>query len=324
MTQENSSTEAENGADTTPTAGEAGVEGGDTDTASDDAGDRRERMARALAQIRREGWKAAFIVAVVDAVALFLAANLLLSVVEPSWVPPRYPLPSAMSGPVGGLLGQPGRVAVPGTVVVAAGVGAVALTAGVWLRVRRPLVERFEAVNPPVTEALRTARDAVADGADSRMAARLYDDVLERLRGTSSLGLVDVRRVAVTLLAIILLSGATTQVAVYDVAFGGGNGPGTEGPTEDEDVEFSGLRDGVAVLGDPEEVSAGDENLSATVESTGGDQELDGPEQFPSGGGAAGGDGFDSQQAGFAQPEQIEDAELVRRYNIRIRQTEEN
>lgn len=293
-------------------------------TGDDGAADRRDRMERALAQIRREGWKAAFIVAVVDAVALFLAANLVLSVVDPSWVPGGYPLPSAASEPLGAVLGRPGQVAVPGTVVVAAGVGAVALAAGVWLRVRRPLVERFEAVNPPVTEALRTARDAVADGAESRMAARLYDDVLDRLRETSSLGLVDVRRVAVTLVVIIALSGATTQVAVYDVALGGTNGPGTAGPTDDEPVEFSGLRDGEAVLGDAEEVSAGEENLSATIESTGGDQELDGPEQFPSTGGAGGNEGFDSQQAGFAQPEQIEEAELVRRYNVRIRQTEEN
>jgi hypothetical protein len=287
--------------------------------------DLRRQMERALAQVRREGWKAAFIVAVVDAVALFLATNLALSVVDPSWVPPRVPLPSAVSDPLGGALGRPGRVAVPGTVFVAAGVGVLALAGGVWLRVRRPLVERFESVNPAVTEALRTARDAVEDGAGSRMATRLYADVLGRLRETSSLGLVDVRRVALTLVVVIALSAATTQVAVYDVVFTGGDGEtGAESPGN-ESVEFSGLRDGAAVLGDAEAVPAGSENLSAEIESTGGDQELDGPEQFPStGGGAGDGGAVESQQAGFEQQEQLADAELVREYNIRIRETEEN
>jgi hypothetical protein len=297
-----------------------------TDTTDEgNAGDQRQRMERALGQVRREGWKAACIVAVVDAVALFLAANLVLSVADMAWVPSPVSLPSPVSGPVGGLFGRPGQVAVPGTVLVAAGVGLFGFVAGIWLRVREPMVERFEAVNPPVAESLRTARDAVADGSDSRMATRLYADVLDDLRETSSLGLVDLRRVAVTLVVVVAMSAATTQVAVYDLTLDGGDATTAEETVGNESVEFSGLRDGAAVLGDPEDVSAGDENLSARVESTGGNQGIEKREEFPeTGGGAGGGGGDGSQQAGFAQPEQIEEAELIREYNIQIRESEEN
>lgn len=294
-----------------------------TDDAEADAP--RRRMERAIRQIRREGWKAAFIHSAVEAVALLLAANLFLALLEPSWLPGRIALPAA-TAPVAELLGRSGRPALPGSVLVATGVGLLALGAGMWFRVRRPLVERFEAVNPPVSEALRTARDAVEDGASSRMATRLYADVLDRLRETSSIGLVSLRRIGLTLVVIIVLSAVTTQVAVYDIELVGGSDDGPGESPENESIEFTGLRDGNAVLGDPEEVSAGDENISAEIESTGGDQELDDPERFPSTGGVSGGGSgeINSQQAGFAQPEQIEDAELIREYNIRIRENEEN
>jgi hypothetical protein len=286
----------------------------------------REQMETALTQIRREGWKAAFIQSVVDAAVLFLAVNLLLAVTDPSWLPEPIALPADATEPVAELLGHSGSLAVPGSALLAAAVGVLALVAGMWLRVRRPLVERFEAVNPPVAEALRTARDTVEDGASSQMATRLYADVLDHLQETSSIGLVNLRRIALTLVIIAVMSAATTQVAVYEITIDGGPGDDPVDTTANESVEFTGLRDGNAVLGDAEEVSAGDENISAQVESTGGDQELDDRESFPATGGPSGGEtgSVDSQQAGFAQPEQIEDAELIRKYNIRIRETEEN
>ncbi len=285
--------------------------------------DHREQMERALRQIRREGWKAALIQSAVDATALFLAVNLLLSVVDPSWLRP-VTLPADATKPVTGALGRSGPLAVPGSALCAAVVALVALAAGIWVRGRRSLVERFEAANPPVGEALRTARDAAEGGASSRMTTRLYADVLDRLQESSSAGLVSLRRVALTLVVIVAMSAATTQVAVYEVTIGGG-GNGVVNTTTDEPVEFTGLQDGGAVLGDSEELSAGDENISAEVESTDGDQELDSKSRFPT---SAGGGGetrtVDSQQAGFAQPEQIADAELVREYSIRIREPEES
>jgi len=277
---------------------------------TDDTRETRERMEAALRQIRREGWKAAVVYATVDAAAVFLATSLLLSVFEPAWVPGRLPLPAVVGG----------SVAVPGSAQVAVLVGLVAFGLELWLRVRRPLVERFEAGNPTVAEALRTARDAVAGDDGSRMATRLYRDVLDRLRDTTSLALLDFRRVGATVVLVLALSVATTQLAVHDV------GPTEEPASErievdqNETEEYTGLRDGEDVLGDPEDVSAGDEELTARIDSTGGDRDVDGGSQFPSAGGDGGdGGGIDSQQAGFARPDEIEDADLVREYNTRIR-----
>jgi hypothetical protein len=294
-----------------------------SESESESEPDHRERMERALRQIRREGWKAALIQSAVDATALFLAVNLLLSVVDPSWLRP-VTLPADATRPVTGALGRSGPLAVPGSALCAAVVALVALAAGIWVRGRRSFVERFEAVNPPVGEALRTARDAAEGGASSRMTTRLYADVLDRLQESSSAGLVSLRRVALTLVVIVAMSAATTQVAVYEVTVGGSGGNGAVNTTTDEPVEFSGLQDGGAVLGDSEELSAGDENISAEVESTDGDQELDSKSRFPTSAGGGETRTVDSQQAGFAQPEQIADAELVREYNIRIREPEES
>jgi hypothetical protein len=260
--------------------------------------DPRRRMATALRAIRREGYKAAVIEATVYAVAAFLAANFLVTVAVPAMGP------------------------LPGGAVVGAAFGLAALGAGLRLRLRRPMVEQFEAVNPPVAEALRTARDAVDDGVDSRMAARLYGDVLDRLESTSSIGLVNVRRTAGALVVVLALSILTTQVVVLDVGLGGGTGAGTEPTPATDAPEYTGLADGETVLGDPEEVSAGDDDLTARVESVGGDDRVDGAEQFPSTGGRSGGGGgtTDAQQAGFDRPEELEDAALIREYNLRIRE----
>jgi len=264
-------------------------------------------MAAALRVIRREGWKAAVVEATVEAAVVFLLVDVLLSVTG-SGVSTRVTIPLASS------------ITLPGSAVVGAGAGLAAFAVGLWLRVRRPLVEQFETVNPAVAEALRTARDAVDDGHESRMAARLYADVLDRLRTTSSLGLIRFRRVAVMLALVLALSVAATQAAVYDVTLGG-DADDSELPGDTASTEFTGLVDGDAVLGDAEDVSAGDANLTARIESTGGDDGTDTSGPFPTSGGGAGGTGeIDSQQAGFDQPELIEDAELIREYNLRIRQ----
>lgn len=284
----------------------------------------RQRMERTLAQIRQEGWKAALIYAVVDGVAVFLLVNFLIAVLDPSWVPASLPLPPAV---VTALPSAWTLTSLPGSALLGAMAGLGWFNFELLVRIRRPLVEQFEAANPQIAERLRTARDAVAKGAETRMALRLYDDVLDRLRETSSLALVDLRRIGATVAVIVLVSGVTMQVAVFDVTLG-------EQPTAEQgnttvnatdDVEFDGLRDGNAVLGDSEAVSEGDEDMTAQVESTGGDRELQERDQFPSAGGAGGTDrgGIDSQQSGFAQPDEIEDAALIREYNTRIRQHQE-
>jgi hypothetical protein len=289
------------------------------------ADDTQSRVEAALTEVRRECWKAATLHAVVEATAVFFAANLVLVTVDPGWLPTRFVLPAAVGGPLSGVLGVSGPVGLPGSGTLAFVLGLVAFAAGIGYRVRRPLVEQFEAANPEVREALRTARDAVGDGADSAMARRLYADVLDGLSRSSGLALVDQRRLGVGVAAVVLLSVLTVQVAVLDLDLFDAD----EEITDDGSApanNYTGLLDGDQVLGDSEAVEAGEEELNASVESSGGGQDVGDEEQFPSDGAPGAGapsDGVEGQQAGFAAPEQVEDAELVREYNRRIRSEDE-
>ena len=296
-------------------AGRAGSESGD---------DSRERMADAIVEIRREGWKAAITTGVVDATVAFLVVNLVLVFLEPGWLPGRVPVPASVSGPVGSAVGRDlSAVAVPGTATAAVGLAAATFAVTVWWHVRKPLVEQFESVNPALAEKLRTARDAVEADADSRMARRLYGEVLADLRESSAFALVNVGRLGAMTVVIIALSLATVQVAVLDLALLEQPNATAEGPSEDRGQNYTGLLDGEQVLGDREEVSAGDENETAQIESTGGGRDIDEDRTFPdqgqTGGSSGASSGVDSQQAEFAAPGQVEDAELVREYNQRIR-----
>ena len=291
-----------------------GVSGG-----SDDA---RPRVEAALTEVRRECWKAATLHAVVEATAVFFAANLVLVTVDPGWLPTRFVLPEAVGGLLAGALGVSGPVGLPGSGTLAFVLGLVAFAVGIGYRVRRPLVEQFEAANPEVREALRTARDAVSDDADSAMARRLYADVLDGLDRSSGLALVDQRRLGVGVAAVVLLSVLTVQVAVLDLNLFDAD----EEITDDGSApvnNYTGLLDGDQVLGDSEAVEAGEEELNASVESSGGGQDVGDEQQFPSDGAPGAGapsNGVEGQQAGFAAPERVEDAELVREYNVRIRE----
>jgi hypothetical protein len=298
---------------------DAGGAGGEDDS--------REQMAAAVREIRREGWKAALTAGAIEAVAVFLGANLVLAALAPSRLPDRLAVPSAVTDALGSALGWDlTTLAVPGSATVAAVLGLAAFALAVWLRVRKPLVEQFEAANPEVAEKLRTARDAVEADADSRMARRLYGEVLADLRESSAVGLLNLGRLGAVAVVVAALSLATVQVAVVDVALFDRPAPTTDGSTADSE-NYTGLRDGEQVLGDREEVSAGDDNQTARLESTGGGRDVDEDTTFPDreGGGAGDGssDGVDSQQAEFASPEQVEDAELVREYNRRIRQQDD-
>jgi hypothetical protein len=283
-----------------------------------------DRIRAALAEVRREVRKAALVHAAAEGTLVAVVANLLLSLVTPAALAGSLPLPAVVFEALRRVPAV-GAVA-PRTVgvapLVAAGVGGVGFVAASLLRLRRPSVERFEAANPSLREALRTARDAVESGggSDSEMARRLYADVIARLRAASTLELVDARRLTVTVVVVAVVAVAGVQVAVVDPdldgVLAGGSDPGAAVDRPDDDD----LRDGDEILGDAEDVEAGDEIENVTLPGTG-----DGTEEGPTapGGGTGGGGGageFDSQQAGFAGDERIEDAELVREYNLRIRE----
>jgi hypothetical protein len=311
------------GADETRSgAGPTAVDG--PDPASDEAESAPERrMRRALGEIRREGYKVAVVYAIVDAALAVLVANLLVQVVDPEALPTTVPWPTAVADALAGVLGAP-----PGplqtSVLVGVAAGAVVFGAEFLLRTRRPIVEQFEGANPEVREALRTARDAVEAGRDSRMVLALYEDVLDRLGRTSSVGLVNLKRVFVTVLVVSAVSLASIQVAVVDLQVSDFEG---DDPVDDSDPgsDYEGLQDASGVLGDPENVSAGEETLNTTLSTQGGGDDGSGssPAAYESGGFAGSGE-VEGQEAGFAESEQLEDAELIREYNLRIRQEDDN
>ncbi|ELZ26196.1 hypothetical protein C474_20886 [Halogeometricum pallidum JCM 14848] len=298
--------------------------GDDADALGPAAGDdAASRMRGALSEVREEARKVAFLHALLDAGLVALAVNVLLRLFRPAALGDAVDLPGFLAG-AGGV--------VPNTIHTASIVGlllGVAAFAGEYLlRTRRPLVEQFEAGNPSVAEALRTARDTVEDGANTEMARRLYEDVLADLRETSSFELVGTRRVVVTTLLIVLVSLASIQVAVVDLDLtdaldGDDDDAPVEQPqrTEAEDE----LRDGDEILGDAENVSAGDESINASVqgsdEGEGEGGSVSPPSSYDDGGFADA--AVEGQDAGYAPSENIEDAELIREYNLRIRDDDE-
>ncbi len=282
------------------------------------------RMRQALTEIRREGWKVAVIYATLDAALVTLGTNLVLSVWQPPFLPARVPIPeagvTALRSTIGLTLADPtvGTSAIVGVIL-----GVVAFSAEVTLRVRRPLIEQFEAANPGLRESLRTARDALAADTNSRIARRLYEDVLSELRRSSSLGLVDLRRVTATVVLVAIVSLASIQLAVIDISIGAIDGPGDGTPGDTRADEYSGLQDGSSILGEAEDVPTGENSMDALIGTTGSggsDGTGDDPAVSYDTSGFAAGTSIESQQAGFSGSEQLEDAALIREYNLRIRE----
>ncbi|WP_157969368.1 DUF7502 family protein [Haloplanus rubicundus] len=299
----------------------------ETDTGTDpDRTPEERKIRRALEQIRREGWKVAVIYAAIDAALATLVVNLVATVLGgvPS-LPARLPIPRAilrtLRETAGVTLAEP---TVSSAAVVGAAVGLLVFAVEVALRIRRPLVEQFEAANPALQESLRTARDAVRQDQGSRMARRLYEGVLADLKRASSVGLLDLRRVAVTVLLITAVSVATIHLAVVDISLAGlGDGPDANTPGGGTTSEYTGLQDGSSILGDPEDVPEGSEDLDATIDTSGSGSGSGADAESATAyedSGFGGPESVESQRAGFTEREQLEDAELIREYNLRIRQ----
>jgi hypothetical protein len=266
----------------------------------------RGRVERAIRQVRREARKAAAVHAVIDGVAVLLAANLALTV-------------------AGITLPGPARL----DLAVVVGLGVVTAVVEFLARTRRPLVEQFEAVNPAVREALRTARDAAADGAETRMARRLYADVLDGLRSASSGDLISARHVSAGVVLVMVLAVSTVGVSAAGLGLGLGPDADPGGPTDGNlpaggSSDYDGLQDGDAVLGEETNVSEGDESEDVVIGgSTGGAGDAPaGDGGFDTGGVATEGS-YDAQQAGFDAPDDVENADIIREYNLRIRADED-
>jgi len=277
----------------------------------------RERMERGIRAVRREGQKAALVEATVEAVAVLLLVDLVVAVTPVEQLPSSLPVPGAPT---------PALATVDTGAVLALVAGLLAFGLGLWYRLRRPAVERFAAVNPEVSEALRTARDAVESEMEGQMAARLYEDTVRRLGEASSLGLLHVRRIGVVLLVIAVVAPASigATAADFEVTLGGDDEAAAPGSAVTD--EYEGLQDPDSVLGDAEDVDAGDEAVNASVasEGGGGNESRSAPAAYDSGFGGTADAETESQQAGFAEQERLEDAELIREYNLRIRQEDDD
>ena len=283
-----------------------------------------EKILQAEKEIRREGAKAAFLHGMVEATVFFVVVYFVLFTFQPDAVPDTIPIEQA-------------DVAVPGAVVVAAVAAFFFLIADAYLVYHKRTLEYFEDVNPQINEALRTARDAAERDEKTEMAEALYDDVLKELKNTSSDGFVSIPRmtgsvVLVFALAFLLLSASmggfgggqslfsdetTNQGASSAQGEGAGGGGGGSGNAEGE------LQNAEEVLGESGEVSRGENRQNAELDrsGSGGDGE---------GGSGAVGEGRDysegvsveGQRTEFSPEEEIEDAELVKEYNLRVRSDE--
>lgn len=267
----------------------------------------RAAVEAALKAVRREGWKAAAVYATVDGTCT-------LVVVE---------LASTLAG-----IELPALGPVPGRAAAALLAGLLVGAAEFAVRVRRPLVDRFAAVNPEVATALRTTRDAVDRDRDDPMARRLYADTREQLTQASSRGLLDMRRIAATILVVCALGATTVGVGAAGPTLlgpaepaatpGGGPSGGIDSTPTPE--AYDGLRNGDEVLGTPGEVDRGEQSQTARVGTNpdaSGDRTPP-PNEFDAAG-TAGTSEYDAQRAGFAGEPTLEDATLVREYYLRIR-----
>ena len=271
-----------------------------------------ETIRQAVREVRHEGYKAAFAHSLVDAVVVALAVNL-------------------VAGPVLGVT-VPGPWPDDAVLAVAGLAGLLAFATEFGLRARQYSVERFEAENPVVADALRTARDATAADTDSVMAQRLYADVTDRLGDTSTTGFVNARVLAASVLAVLVLSGATLGLASVgvDISLDGSGDDATNGPTtgttsSPNSTDGGGgqpsraqLQDGGQVLGDPKDVDSGTEDILANVSTSGGGESGEDTTQYENSGLSADDTSVSAQEAGFDDSETVEDADLVREYNVRL------
>ena len=288
----------------------------------------REELLAAVSEISREAKKAAFLQAALDAMLVFVVLRLALQLTpvgDGSGALVSVPLPGGLAGALGGV-----GIILPDPVTVSAAGAATALTGVAWfvadalLRYDRLGIERFEADNPVVEEALRTARDTAEGDVDNPVAVELYREVLGRLEDTSSRAFVQRRQLVAVVVGLALVSAATVGVAglgLSPIGTGGDADVGTVGGAGGgggAGGESSGSGGGEDLLGEEGEVERGTDDRSLQLRGEG--------EGQAGGGGDYSGGSFDADpgrveasRAEFSEEERPEDAELVRAYTERIR-----
>lgn len=289
----------------------------------------RSSVNRAVRTVRREGAKAGLIHAVLDSALLFIAVNLLGALFVPVTRAPVtvIPIPPEIVRAAWNV-----ELFIPDSFPLGIGLLAATVLAVLVFVIEfivlycRYTIETFESMNPTVREAFRTARDAANDGDESVMAQELFRAVLRDLQRTSTQQFVNGRRITTTVGVLLVISlgviGASAIGLQIDL---GGTGVTTVGVTEGSAGVGSGSGGGdTDVLGERTEVERGTQQRAI---------QLDGEEAES--GGAAGGSyessGFsvdpqevDAVAAEYTNEAELEDSELIREYNQRIRGLEQN
>ena len=278
-----------------------------------------QEILKAEKEIRREGAKAAFLHAAIETTLVFIAVFFVVDSSNPAWLPETVGTEAAT---------------VPGSAAAAVAVASVFFVLDAVLVYRSRTVEYFEEANPQVKEALRTARDAAKRDEENEMAERLYDDVLEELRTTSSEGFVSVRRIVGSLALVVGVGALLMAVSIGGVGFGDGlfgenpfagggqssEGEGQGGGGSGGERQYDDLQNPDEVLGETGEVTRGTDNQEVELRQSGSGGD-GGGETGSAGGGSdyTGGVNVESQRAEYSPEEEIDDAELVKEYNLRVR-----
>lgn len=298
----------------------------------------REEVLTAVSEIRREAAKAAAIHAILDAMAVFLVLRLVTQLVSiPVGTEPltAVPIPDAVGGPLRAAgIAVPDVVGISGVSLVVVAIAVSWAIVDVAFRYDRLGVEQFEAHNPAVEEALRTARDTAEGDVETQVATTLYRTVLRRLGETSSRSFLQQRQlIGVTAVLVLCSAGIVgvtgagisplTDSGTMEMTAGSidsGSGAGVVGAGGGGAGGVSNSDGGGDLLGDEGAVERGTENQSLRLRG----------ENVDNGGGGEYGGGsvavdsaaVDASQAAFTDEKRPEAADLVRAYNKRIREEE--
>lgn len=298
-----------------------------------DAAALRAEVRAALAEVRREEFKAALVYGAVDAAVVGALVGLVGTLVDLGTVAGVGETVVDLGAVAGPLLGSQAAalptVRVSLTTGATVGASLLVLLAELVYRTRGAPCERFEAATVDIDPALRTARDASETGREEPMAAMLYSQVLADLKRANSADLVRVRRLVSPLLIAVMVALVTVQLAAADFEVttdvGPQPGPGPSGTADGGLPEDTTIKDGDAVLGNATNVSSGNETLNTTISA--GAAGEDRPRDVTASGGLPSGAGpndIDARRAGFSEREDVEDAQLIKDYNVAARNEQDD
>ncbi|MFB6284732.1 MAG: hypothetical protein ABEK59_12530 [Halobacteria archaeon] len=281
------------------------------------------QVNKAVKEVKREGLKAGLVHASIESAILLIGLVVVISKADPSFIPDGS---IAVSG-----------VAVSKGSLVAVGVSFVFFILDVFWIYRRNTVKKFEEFNPEIQEVLRTARDTAKDDIDNPIAQRLYDETIEKLKNSSSAGFISIKRIATTILILLIIALLFAYVTLMGFNYmpGGGfglqgAGPGvgqgasgsqgdSSGAASGDKIKYKGLQDGDQILGEKGNLTTGSNRKTINLSESGSAEDggAGGAGSFSSGDGSGPSNpGIDVERSDYQTETNIdrEEARLMREY----------